>query len=158
MQKATSLPYFGLVINNGALGIAIVMVAFRSTKKVGNFTQLVISTFDFCLSLSSHKKFRALYCEILACNNIIACRGVPIVSLGENDLIRTSYCGFDILAGCLLCHCHNPHACCVSTWNGTIGNHIMSTCRNDIIGMTQYGRLCHFGAYCDFFRFPCNQT
>jgi hypothetical protein len=27
----TSLPYFGLVISNGALGIAIVVVAFRST-------------------------------------------------------------------------------------------------------------------------------
>jgi hypothetical protein len=31
VQKATSLPYFGLVINNGELGIAIVVVAFRST-------------------------------------------------------------------------------------------------------------------------------
>ena len=30
------------------------------------------------------------YCGILACNSIIARRGVPIVSLGENDLIGTA--------------------------------------------------------------------
>ena len=31
VQNVASLPYFGLVINNGALGIAIVVVAFHST-------------------------------------------------------------------------------------------------------------------------------
>ena len=43
VQKVTSLPYFGLVISNGALGIAIVVIAFRSTQQIGNFTR----GFDF---------------------------------------------------------------------------------------------------------------
>ena len=43
----------------------------------------------------------------------------------------------------------------VKTQNDLIGNHIVSTCRNDTIGKTQYALLCHFGAYCVFSRFPC---
>ena len=44
VQNVASLPHFGLVINNGALGIAIVVVAFRSTTtQIGNFTRV----FDF---------------------------------------------------------------------------------------------------------------
>ena len=53
-------------------------------------------------------------------------------------------------------HGHNRHAYCVKTRNDLIGNRIVSTCRNDTIGKTQYALLCHFGAYCVFSRFPCS--
>ena len=43
---------------------------------------------------------------------------------------------------------HNRHAYYVKTRNDLIGNRIVSTCRNDTIGKTQYALLCHFGAYC----------
>ena len=53
-------------------------------------------------------------------------------------------------------HGHNrQHAYCVKTRKDLIGNRIVSTCRNDTIGKTQYALLCLFGAYCVFSRFPC---
>jgi hypothetical protein len=66
-----------------------VVVEFRSTTKIGNR--------DFDLSLSLVVKNSA------RCNNIIARRGVPIVALGENDTIGTSYYGSWPQSACLLC-------------------------------------------------------
>ena len=51
-------------------------------------------------------------------------------------------------------HGHNQHAYCVKTRKDIIGNRIVSTCRKDTIGKTQYALLCLFGAYCVFSRFP----
>jgi hypothetical protein len=68
------------------------------------------------------------------------------VSSGENDeLIGTSYS---------VVHGRNRHAYYVKTRNDLIGNRIVSTCRNDTIGKTQYALLCHFGAYCVISLFP----
>ena len=53
-------------------------------------------------------------------------------------------------------HGPNQHAYCVKTRKDIIGNCIVSTCRKDTIGKTQYALLCLFGAYCVFSRFPCS--
>ena len=55
-------------------------------------------------------------------------------------------------------HGHNQHAYCVKTRKDIIGNCIVSTCRKDTIGKTQYALLCLFGAYCVFSRFPCGSV
>jgi hypothetical protein len=73
-----------------------VVVEFRSTTKIGN------RDFDLSLSLVVKNSARS-YCGISACNNRIARRGVPIVSLGENDTIGTSYYGSWPQSACLLC-------------------------------------------------------
>ena len=49
VQNVVSLPYFGLVNNNGALGITIVVVAFRNTTEIA---VIVISTYILCVALS----------------------------------------------------------------------------------------------------------
>ena len=72
------------------------VVAFRSTTKIGN------RDFDLSLSLVVKNSARS-YCGISACNNIIARRGVPIVSSDEKDLIGKSYYRSWPQSACLLC-------------------------------------------------------
>jgi hypothetical protein len=49
---------------------------------------------------------------------------------------------------------------CVKTRKDIIGNRIVSTCRKDTIGKTQYALfvLCLFGSYCVFSRFPSTRS